>query len=191
MHSRRIHSHILTGGRDDWWVEVLWEEETGRRMSGYGDSSGFWSARLIVACCGQRMMCDWSDRKRSMHPETARKGFVTSVTHSRPVRMLRWLCTSVHECIVNVASQVLFCLVTHHVATISVKKTMMFTTMNESTGTETKQTCLRMITMKHYCSHDIMEVFTLLKNPSPVYVSHTLYSWSDQLSCAFARTSQM
>lgn len=67
-------------------------------MSGYGDSRGFWSVHLSVACCGQWMMWDWNDRKRSMH--TASRGFVTSVSHSPPVRMYTG-CTPVQEEIVN------------------------------------------------------------------------------------------
>lgn len=79
--------------------ETLWKEETG--MSGYADSSGFWSAHLSVACCGQWMMCDWSDRKRSMHSGAARKGFVTSVVRSPPVRRYTGG-TLVHEYIENI-----------------------------------------------------------------------------------------
>lgn len=43
-------------------------------------------------------MWDWNDRIRSMH--TASRGFVTSVTHSPPVRMYIG-CTAVQEEIVN------------------------------------------------------------------------------------------
>lgn len=72
------------------------QEETGTTLSGYGDSLGFWSANLSVACCGHWMMCCWSDRMRSMHTAAVRKGFVTSVTISPPVRMYTG-CTVEHE----------------------------------------------------------------------------------------------